>query len=665
VEARLVSALNPRARRSDVAKTIYYRRRKGTMMVLEQLADDMAGWDARLVEQFRRLARMRHGLDGPAVAGRVTTTPEGGMADLRSVRGALLTGGPFDEFHYTPETRRPQDRLGLRGIQTVAFHLHRLSIVELRGVTPRRVNNIAATTRDGFSFDPSGRSVPLFASGADRGDWSGWTPASEGSLPVAIDCRLFNERIFAVGDPAIAWVLAAAPIPSLPQRQAAAADLRRIAGQRFASEAVLRRVLAGQPSGAILAGAAVMTGILARSVAPYSGSEQLAGVVGVDVAPAVTPASAMRAADLSAWPVPSPPGIALLFDPASGRFLFDPGAAAPDTLSCAYAIGMTAPVGAGAPGRSVGSAAATANWANRVMPGGVPAAGVLQLDDSSSFAAPANRLTITDLEIRAAEGQRPYVALNANWRLGASGSNRSLVIDGLWIGGSAGQLRLEGDWARVVLRFCTLDPGGRDTMGAAIPPVGLLVAGTIDELVIERSILPGIRLAGANAGVDRLVLSDSIVDASVAAAAGGILLPRSLAEIRRSTLLGSGLASLVLDVEQLDASDTLIAGTADVTNLQAGCFRFSARGPASRVPHPYESHEITDLERLFRSRRFGDPHYLDLSPRVPETLLRGSQDGAEIGVLAGERRPIRADGLMTKIEEYLPFGRLPALIMEN
>src|SRR6185436_5468955 len=30
VAARLVSALNPRARRADVAKTVYYRRRKGT-----------------------------------------------------------------------------------------------------------------------------------------------------------------------------------------------------------------------------------------------------------------------------------------------------------------------------------------------------------------------------------------------------------------------------------------------------------------------------------------------------------------------------------------------------------------------------------------------------------------------------------------------------------
>jgi len=661
---RLVSASNPRARRADVAKTIYYRRRKGTIKVLEQLADDMAGWDARLVEQFRRLARAPHGLDGEIGLGRVTRTPQGGLADLRSVRGGRLAGGPFDEFHYTPETRRPTGRLGLRGIQTLAFYLHRLHIVELQGVTPNRVNDIAATTRDGYTFDPSGRAVPLFTSGVTRGDWSGWTPAREGALPAAIDCRHFNERIYAVRDAAIAWVLSGAPIASLPARQAAADDLRKIAGQRFAGEAVLRRLFAGLPSGATLSGAAVSAGILARSVEPDSGSVVLAGTVGAGVGAAVTAPEAIRAADLSGWPVASPAGVALLFDPETGRFLFDPGAAAPETVRVSYAVGITAPVGAGAPGRGADSAAATANWAAGAMPGGVPASGVLQLDDSSRFANPADQTAITELTIRAAEDRRPYVRLSGDWRLGASGNNRTLVIDGLWVGALAGRLRLLGSFARVVLRHCTFDPGGTDTMGAAIAPCGIAVFGSIDELVIERSILPGVVLAGGSGSVDRVVVRDSIIDASDPAASG-LVLPRSHALIERTTLIGRDLAHVVLDVERLDASDTLVAGTADVTDVQSGCFRFSARGAGSRVPHPYESQLIDDLDRLFLSRRFGDPHFAGLSPRAPDALQRGSEDGSEIGVMAGERWPIRRDGLIAKIEEYMPFGRLPALVMEN
>ena len=57
----LVSGLDSRGQRLDVAKTIYYRRRKGTVALLEELAADITGWEVRVVEFFRRLARTRQG----------------------------------------------------------------------------------------------------------------------------------------------------------------------------------------------------------------------------------------------------------------------------------------------------------------------------------------------------------------------------------------------------------------------------------------------------------------------------------------------------------------------------------------------------------------------------------------------------------------------------
>lgn len=62
----LVQSLDARGQRIDVAKTIYYRRRKGTLAVLEEIAANITGWDARVVEFFRRLGRTRHDLD-PAI----------------------------------------------------------------------------------------------------------------------------------------------------------------------------------------------------------------------------------------------------------------------------------------------------------------------------------------------------------------------------------------------------------------------------------------------------------------------------------------------------------------------------------------------------------------------------------------------------------------------
>src|SRR5579864_5259384 len=64
----LVASLDARGQRQDVAKTIYYRRRKGTVAILEEIAADITGWDARIVEFFRRLGRTRHNFDPPIIA---------------------------------------------------------------------------------------------------------------------------------------------------------------------------------------------------------------------------------------------------------------------------------------------------------------------------------------------------------------------------------------------------------------------------------------------------------------------------------------------------------------------------------------------------------------------------------------------------------------------
>src|SRR4051812_9042862 len=88
VATRLLSALNKRGRRIDVAKTIYYRRRKGTPRSLGELIADIAGWGGKVVEEFRRLGRIGPGLDptpGP-LAGRFTHTAPAGWAALPLTR---------------------------------------------------------------------------------------------------------------------------------------------------------------------------------------------------------------------------------------------------------------------------------------------------------------------------------------------------------------------------------------------------------------------------------------------------------------------------------------------------------------------------------------------------------------------------------------------------
>jgi len=202
VGANLVNNLDPRGQRLDVAKTIHYRRRKGTVRILEELALDVTGWTAVAVEAFRRLGRTRHGLDpalGPAafpsasptdvaallqtegLLGLLTETPAGGFADLRSVHGATLANSAFDESFHAADFRRGERALGHFAIPKLLVFVWRLRSFPVVAGTPIAV----AGQADEWVFDPTGREVPLFlAPPAPSDDFSDdWAPAREWQVP--------------------------------------------------------------------------------------------------------------------------------------------------------------------------------------------------------------------------------------------------------------------------------------------------------------------------------------------------------------------------------------------------------------------------------------------------------------------------------------------------
>ena len=697
VATRLVSALDVRARRVDVAKTIYYRRRKGTLLVLEQLISDMTGWDGKVVEEFRRLARAHHGLDGLPRLGRLTHTPEGGFADLRSVRGALLTGDAFDEFHYTPDARRPQGLTGRRGIPKLSFHEFRMHSVRMRGVVPRRVQDFLGS-RDGFTFDPSGRDVALFStdrshpSGARKadatGDWSSWHTAEEWQLPRTITCRLLGEAIFEIGDAQIGWILSTPLIATQPQRDAAAADLRKLAVERMVGRRVVLRLLAAMPAAASLTLPGVQAELLLRALVTDCGSAALlpSGPEIVpwqsptlaeetsyrDAALAVrfvggppVPRSETRSAHLDAWAPPVLAGIRSVVEPERGRLVFDHNPTGVLAVRVDYHVGMFAPIGAGAFAREVDDPPATVLWANGGVGAGTPANGVAEVQDSVNYVAPPSQLAVVSTTVRARESERPYVILDgANWRFAAAAANGQLRLNGLWVGARQPRVvRLEGNFERVRLRYMTLDPGGLDAVGGVLPPVALVVAGFVEKMVIDRSILSSIRLDGTGV-IERIVIRDSIVHARDAGTVA-IDAPTASMRMARTTVIAPAIDALALRAERVDITDSLIAGVAHVTNTQEGCFRFSARGAGSRVPHPYESQVVNDMSRLFASLRFGDYRYALLGPVAPPAIVRGAENTGEMGAFSGAIAPIRQDSLRTKVDEYMPFGRIANVIIEN
>lgn len=194
--------LDDAARRLDVGKTIQHRRRKGTLAGLEELAADVTRWDVKVVEFFRRLARTRHNFDPPVggasaalleaqgLIGPATRTPAGGTADLRKAPPALRSRTAFDEFAHTADFRRGRSDAGWHGIAKLGVFVWRLNSYAVALGTP-----VAVANKPGcFTFDPSGRQVPLYAAGRRKATaFDEWESPAEWQLPGPISRELFRS----------------------------------------------------------------------------------------------------------------------------------------------------------------------------------------------------------------------------------------------------------------------------------------------------------------------------------------------------------------------------------------------------------------------------------------------------------------------------------------
>jgi hypothetical protein len=675
VATRLVSAQSPRARRVDVAKTIYYRRRKGTVRVLEELISDIAGWEGRVVEGFRLLGRTHHNLDPvPTARGRWSGTPQGGLADLRDVRAAVATKGPFGEYAMTADVRRPRGLDGRAGIDRVVFHLFRLGAWKLEGVTPYAS---AAVADRAFTFDPSGRDVPLFVPRRELDDWDSWTPSRPWELPSPMSCRLLAHAEYEIHAAGRAKLIADG-VPALD-----VAALEALDGVRFRNEARFRQRVTelGVP---VLLAAAVWPLVLDAALTDDSASRWLVpDAVSIDPSGASVPISRARtaAARLDVW-TGSMPDKDVVIEPERGRFLLAPAAAAADpTLTrVSFHVGAPDAVGAGPWDRARVLATPTvvvpaaASTGGAILAADLPDGAIVQIPDSATYGPVADPAPVTtELTVQAADAARPYLRLTDDWTITGAANEATLRLDGLWLGAAPGgtpatapALVLAGTFARVTLRTCTLDPGGVTVDGEPLQRVRLIVDGAIDELLVERCVLASIETRGGG-HVERLAVADSILDAHFVPPGSppppslppAVTLPHGTLELRNVTVLGG------VSVERLDASEALVTGRVHAVDTLGGCFRFSAAPTGSRLPHAYRAVVLPADPRVFVTQVFGQPDYARLAAGVGPELTEGAEDGSEIGAWRSLRDPIKLASLARKVEEYLPFGLVPAFVRQT
>ncbi|MDB5970558.1 MAG: hypothetical protein JWQ90_3008 [Hydrocarboniphaga sp.] len=170
---RMLHGVTPKiaSPRAEVAHTIAYRRRKGTVIVLEQLARDVTGWNATAVEFFQKLVMtqyMNHRRPQCLAA-----------PDLRQWQPLERLGTAFDSVMHTVDVRRIGSRRGRYNIPNVGLFLWRLD------AWPLTASPAVAVDERRWRFHPLGIDQPLYTHPQTLADFAQLSTPLNVPLPIS------------------------------------------------------------------------------------------------------------------------------------------------------------------------------------------------------------------------------------------------------------------------------------------------------------------------------------------------------------------------------------------------------------------------------------------------------------------------------------------------
>lgn len=174
--------------RREVANTIRYRRRRGALALLEQLALDVAGWPARAVEFFPLTAATQAISYLQLAAGSSSGREGPRTADLRDEAALEQIGGPFDRLTHSADMRRIGSPLGPGrfNIPSVGLFVWRLRPYSVTLTPANRVDR----RPNCFTFSVLGNNTPLITAPQPEAD--AFSIAGPLNLPAAITRRAFE-----------------------------------------------------------------------------------------------------------------------------------------------------------------------------------------------------------------------------------------------------------------------------------------------------------------------------------------------------------------------------------------------------------------------------------------------------------------------------------------
>jgi hypothetical protein len=614
--------------RAEVANTIRFRRRKGTVSVLEQLAADVTGWPAHAVEFFELLVATQYMNHIRPQAAATTDLRNEGRLELS---GTFQTGA-FDTFAHTAEMRRVSMRSGRYNIPNVGIFLWRVGAIRLVRVPLVDVDG----TGTRFRFDALGTDKPLFNA-----------PRTE------LDVTHLSEPLDV-------------PIPLL--RRFAKAHLKELYG---AGGSLLLETEAGADVEAV---ALADIRICDLSDDPAAPGTWVHVPASGDTHVAVDPVLGRVAfGDAAAA------GETRLANFHYGSAL-DVGGGGYDRAKSLEPMHTVVPVEHGEPlGPPLASVAA--GGAVQIQDNRTYAAPA-----TIAATAPAPHADDRELVLRSANRTRPLLTRPDQLKL-AIDPDTTIVLDGLVLAG--GPLVIEQSanarTRRIVLRHCTLVPGvTRDPDGEphSVGRASLIVLHPFAEVTLDHCVVgPVVAVQGAE-----IAANDSVIDACAEdevafcgrpPAGGNALLTVTTAADRDT---GDGLEEggrLSLDActvlgkvhaTRLDVSNSLLlarlAGVGDpwvapvwAERRQVGCIRFSFVPPGSRTPRRFQCAGADPAHRPFHtSLRYGDPGYMQLRRSTHAAVRTGTSDESEMGVTHELYAPQRETNLRIRLDEYLRFG---------
>ena len=631
--------------RAEVGHTISFRRRKGTAAMLEQLARDVTGWGACVVEFFQRLGDtqyMNH------------IRPQAlGYADLRDWEKLIYVGHAFDRLPRTVDARRIASGRGRYNIPNIGVFLWRLY--------PYSLSNSPALADPAHSWrfwmSPLGNDTPLFTNPLTEDSVTHL--ATPLDVPNPIPLRVMDAHLADYYPQSVALVIDGAVIPLLdshgnPQIRVCnlAGDSRtwnmQPADESYVIDPTLGRLVV--PSGVAQPSKVHVTFYRGFS-APMGGGEYA------------------RAATFIGET--GQPSAFVKLNPSPG----DPPCFPTITAALASLNG----------------------------------AGIVEIRDNERYTeAPQVAVAASQqIEIRAADGYRPTLLLSGIMSI-TGGENSVCALNGLLVTAAPGldwsntpaqvQIpRTTGSGAanqlsELQLAHCTFVPGW--TLDENSSPGEAKTPTLIADAVLRLKVSVSACITGA-LYVDpevALTASDSIVDATatdeVAYAGTDGESPGGTLTLTAVTVIGKVNA----DIMQLVSNSVLIADLAPgdswsvavrAERRQQGCVRFTYLPADSLVPSRFECQPPLPGEKpasvcstasagmpvaigpRFTTLRYGLPAYCQMQPTTSDAIRRGADDEGEMGAFHGLYQPQRETNLTTRLAEYLRIGLQAGMFYET